>query len=76
METKLSPRFFEGVKYISLYDLPHDQVNMFSEWVSTSGYVNQQTSSRIGSNDLVHYEDYEYWFNNHYLTEKDWDQIL
>lgn len=73
---KISPNFFDGVKYISLYDLPNEQVQLFSEWVSTSSFVNPTESHKIGSPDLVHYEDYEYWFDHHYLVEKDRDHLI
>ena len=76
MGIKATPHYFEGIKFISLSDLPVEQVRMFSGWVSTASFVNRDQSARIGTQDLVKYEEYEYWFDNHYLAEKDWDQIL
>lgn len=76
MESKATPCYFEGIKYIPMSDLPIDQVRLFTGWVSTDSFVNQAESSKIGNTDLIKYEDYEYWFDNHYLAEKDWDQML
>ncbi len=76
MRTKISPCFFDGIKYISIDDLPIDQNMMFSDWVTTSSYLLTPSQNKMGEKGLVKYEDYEYWFQNHYLAEKDWDQIL
>jgi hypothetical protein len=76
METKATPRFFEGIKYIPSTDLPNDQLRLFTGWASAASYLDKAGVSMIGSSDLIKYEDYEYWFDNYYLTEKDWDQLI
>ncbi len=53
-------------------DLPSNQLNQFSNWVSTDNFV----ANEYGSEQLVKYEYYEYWYDIHFATEKDLDQLL
>ena len=72
MDRKVSPKYYDGHKFVMLSDLPLDQISMFSDWVSTESFVPDQ----FGSEKLIKYEHYEYWFDIHFATEKDVDQLL
>jgi len=76
MNRKVSPRYFDGQKYVVMSDLPIGQEQMFSNWVATSSYLPDPARASENFSELVKYEDYEYWFDQYFLTEKDLDQYF
>lgn len=72
MNRKVSPKYFDGIKFIMMSDLPPNQVSMFSDWVSSGSFIPR----RVGNERLIKYEDYEIWYDLYYATEKDLDQYL
>ncbi len=72
MNRKASPQYFDGHKFITISDLPVDQSSMFSKWIRTDSFI----PNRINGEKLIKYEDYEHWFELHYTTEKNLDQLL
>jgi len=71
--TKASPIFYNGNKIVRMSDLPLSQSQVFSNWVSTDQYI---VLGEKNDYDCVRYEDYEYWFQNYYLTAVDMDDWL
>jgi len=76
MIRKAAPRYFDGQKYVVLSDLPNAQEQMFVDWVSKASYLPDPAHFKENISELVKYEDYEYWYNQYYLTEKDLDSYL
>ena len=72
MDRKVSPKYYDGLKYLMMSDLPSSQITPFSEWVSTDSFV----TTKFTKEKLIKYEHYENWFDFHYATEKDLDQYL
>lgn len=68
---KAPPIFFEGTKLVRASDLPSPQSGLFAIWART---VNSPSSLRDG--DMFRYEDYEYWYQNHYLTGQNLDNMI
>ena len=73
MTRKVSAIFYEGTKMVRLSDLPHTQSHLFSGWIQLDSYIKLGEKNEF---DCVRYEDYEYWYQNHFLTEKDLDNFL
>jgi len=75
MNRKVQPRFFDGFKFLRLSDLPANQASLFQGWVQPAS---KATISDLGGEqgDIIQYEDYDFWFDYHYLTEKDLDELL
>ncbi len=70
---KVSPIYFQGNKIIRISDLPQDQSHLFSGWIKPDALV-QLTD--FSDDDCVHYEDYEYWFQNYFIAEKDFNYLI
>ncbi len=76
MKEKVQPRYFDGIKFLRLSDLPPQQAMLFAGWTSnalSSGLPSDLSQEKA---DIVRYEDYDFWFDYHYLTEKDMDELL
>lgn len=73
MTRKATPIFYEGTKIVRISDLPFSQSTLFSGWLSSANYV---ILGETNDYDCVKYEDYEYWYQNHFMTEKDLDSWL
>lgn len=73
MTYKASPIFFDGNKIVRLSDLSRTQSHLFSGWIRSSSYV---VLGEENDFDCVKYEDYEYWYHNHFLAEKDLSELL
>jgi len=73
MDRKASPIFFEGNKILRVSDLPVSQSTLFSGWLSPSNFILFGEGNDF---DCVGYDHYEYWYHNHYTTEKDLDNII
>lgn len=73
MHRKASPIFHNGQKILRLSDLPSPQAYLFCSWISDKNYV---TLGEENDFDCVDYVEYEYWYQNHYATEKDFDTII
>ncbi len=76
MKEKAQPRFFDGHKFIRLSDLPKHQASQFSSWTSTQLNSMEIAEMMPVVNDLVNYEDYSFWFDYHYMTEKDMNELI
>lgn len=75
MKEKVLPRYFDGYKFVRLSDLPQHQAHLFSSWTSTiTGPA--PTELMVADNDIVSYDDYSFWFDYHYVTEKDLDELI
>ena len=72
MNRKASPYYVNGEKFVVLSEIPVAQQDRFTEWTTHS----TATVPGYSKADLARYEDYEYWFELHYLAEKDIDQLL
>ena len=70
---KVSPIYYQGNKIIRISDLPHDQSHLFSGWIKPDALVHLNEST---DEDCVHYEDYEYWFQNYFIAEKDLNYLI
>lgn len=68
-----SPIFYEGSKIVRLSDLPQNQAHLFSGWVTKSSYV---VLGEKNDFDCVRYDEYEYWYQNHFVTEMDLDVFI
>ena len=73
MNRKASPIFYEGNKILRISDLPTGQSSLFSGWLSPSNFLAFGESNDY---DCVKYDDYEYWYQHHYISEKDMDNII
>ena len=73
MIQKISPIYFDGHKIIRLSDLPNDQNHLFSDWINNDAFVSLEGMTE---NDCVQYEDYEFWFVNYYVAEKDLNYLI
>ena len=73
MNQKISPIYFDGHKIIHLSDLPNDQNHLFSGWINSDAFVNLDG---MAENDCVRYKDYEFWFVNYYVAEKDLNYLI
>lgn len=73
MTYKASPIFHDGNKIVRLSDLPRSQSHLFSGWLQLSSYV---VLGEANDFDCVKYDEYEYWYQNHYMMELDLDEML
>jgi hypothetical protein len=73
MHRKASPIFHNGLKILRLSDLSYDQSHLFSAWIKPAYFI---TLGDHNDHDCVSYENYEYWYQNHYVTEKDMDFMI
>lgn len=73
MIRKASPIFFEGNKILRISDLPFGQSTLFSGWLKPTDFV---ILGERNDFDCVKYEDYEYWYQNHFIAERDLDSVL
>lgn len=73
MTHKASPIFYNGNKIVRLSDLPTMQAHLFSGWIQLSSYV---VLGERNDYDCVKYEDYEYWYQNYFMTEKNLDDLI
>ncbi len=73
MNRKAAPIFYEGSKILRISDLPASQSTLFSGWLSPQNFI---LLGETNDYDCVSYGDYEYWYQYHYITEKDLDNIL
>lgn len=76
MKEKIQPQFVDGLKFVRLSDLPVQQASMFSSWTSTQISTVTITEMMPVVNDLVNYDDYSFWFDYHYVTESDLDELI
>lgn len=76
MDRKVAPRYHDGQKYMVLSDLPFGQEQMFCDWVALSSFLPDPARATENFSELVRYEDYEYWFDQYFLTEKDMDHYF
>ncbi|MEM9324986.1 MAG: hypothetical protein AAGA85_05000 [Bacteroidota bacterium] len=76
MKGKVQPRYFDGFKYLRLSDLPPQQATLFSGWTSLTAHSQVPKDVFSEKQDIVRYEDYDFWFDYHYLTDKDMDELL
>lgn len=72
MNRKASPYYLNGEKFVVMADIPVAQLDRFSQWRSHTS----TRPPRFQGMELARYEDYEYWFELHYLAEKDIDHLL
>lgn len=70
MHRKANPIFHDGMKILRISDLSSDQSHLFAGWVSHDNFI---ILGEQNDYDCVKYEYYEYWYRNHYATEKDLD---
>lgn len=73
MTRKASAIYHDGNKIIRLSDLPMNQAHLFSGWIQKGSYVKLGDKNDF---DCVQYEDYEYWYQYYYVTEKDLDNVI
>lgn len=76
MKEKVQPRFFEGQKFVRLSELPKQQASLFSSWTSTQLSPLTLVEMMPVVNDMVSYDDYSFWFDYHYVIEKDMDELI
>ena len=60
---KLHPEQHLGIEYIRLSNLPFDQMINLKNWLSDFGVFTIDAQEGTIPN-CVHYEDYEFWFDN------------
>lgn len=73
MTRKASPIFYEGNKIVRISDLPNGQSSLFSGWIQPSDFV---LLGERNDFDCVKYEEYEFWYQNYFMTEKNLDNII
>jgi len=61
---KLHPEQTNGTEFIRLSNLPFDQMLHLKNWISDFGICSIQIHDG-GIQNCVHYEDYEFWFDNY-----------
>ena len=76
MKEKVQPRYFDGFKFVRISDLPAHQAMLFSGWTLQTGDLKVPVDFSADKKDIVSYEDYDFWFDYHYLPEKDMDEQL
>ena len=69
----VSPIYYMGDKIIRISDLPEDQSQLFSGWIKPDAYISLE---QFTDQDCVPYEDYEYWFQNYFIAEKDLNYLI
>lgn len=75
MNRKAAPYYLNGQKFVILADLPSSQVDRFAQWITTHT-LKGSGNKRNGGVEMAAYEDYDFWFEQHYLTEQDIDLFL
>lgn len=73
MTRKASPIFYEGQKIVRLSDLPFTQSTLFSGWITPAHFV---LLGERNDHDCVKYDDYEYWYQNHFVGERDFNELI
>ena len=73
MTRKASPIFYEGYKILRISDLPTTQSSLFSGWLQPSQFLTINEKSDF---DLVNYDEYDYWYQNCFMTEKSLDNMI
>ncbi|MBV6647652.1 MAG: hypothetical protein KI790_19495 [Cyclobacteriaceae bacterium] len=77
MDHKAAPRYSDGIKFLLMSDIPTEQVGMFSSWVSTDSFIQIPNNQEVAeSRELIEYEVYDYWFQNHFLVDQDMDYFI
>lgn len=76
MESKVQPRFFDGIKFLRCSDLPSNQAIMFNAWVTLDQLNTLNFDADKESDDIIRYEEYDFWFDHHYLVSKDMDELI
>lgn len=71
--SKVSPIYYQGLKIIRVSDLPNEQAHLFSGWIKPELFVHLSDSQ---DHDCVTYDDYEYWFQNYFVVEKDLNYLI
>ena len=61
---KIHPERYNGVEFIRLSNLPFDHMVHLKSWLSDLGIFTIQKQHGAIQN-CVHYEDYEFWFDNY-----------
>lgn len=65
---KASPYFHQGINFIQISSLPHEQQQIFEMWVSQSAMM-QLEINNIPLPDCVEYQEYAYWFDFQYQKQ-------
>jgi len=73
MTRKAAPIFYEGNKIVRISDLPSGQSTLFSGWIRPSDFV---TLGERNDYDCVKYEEYEFWYQHHFMTQRDLDTFI
>lgn len=73
MTRKAIPVFYEGTKMVRISDLPETQSTLFSGWVNPSHFV---ILGGVPDFDCVKYEDYEFWYQNYFVAQRDLDEMI
>ena len=60
---KIKRQTFRGIEFIRLSDVPKDQYEEFSKWLTRDHIINIRIDRKI-QKDCVQYSDYEHWFDN------------
>ncbi len=76
MDRKVQPRFYDGFKFLRKSDLPAQQASLFEGWVGHKTADAIPADIRRSQEDIIQYDDYDFWFDYHYLVEKDLDELL
>ena len=75
MNRKAAPYYLNGEKFVILAEIPSSQADRFTHWTSTSRTIGLSSNQSKGI-EMASYDDYEFWFEQHYLAEQDIDQLL
>ena len=65
MTPRVSPMHYKGVSFVEINALPKDQKTQFEEWVAEPDKINIETDNII-IEQCATYEEYAFWFENHY----------
>ena len=75
MNRKAAPYYLNGEKFVILAEIPTSQVGRFTNWTTTHTLV-RLSSHKAKGIEMASYDDYEFWFEQHYLAEQDIDQLI
>jgi hypothetical protein len=73
MNRKATPYYLNGEKFVILSEIPSAQVNRFTHWTLSHTGPDAKKASGL---EMAKYDDYEFWFEQHYLAEQDIDQLI
>ena len=75
MNRKAAPYYLNGEKFVILSEIPSSQANRFTHWTTHHTFTGLDSPKSVGV-EMVAYDDYEFWFEQHYLTEQDFNQLI